>query len=108
VSIVYSSMKKETSSVLLKHSSNDSNFDPMKMPGIKIRKSTLLIILLLLANVIGYLTASNYFEDKTCLACSRKEETLPDEAGAYGDKKTAVIDWTFTLFRFLGSGASAR
>lgn len=101
-------MKKEASSVWLKDSVNDSIFDPVKVLGFQIRKSTLLIVLLLLANAIGYLAASSYFNDNTCLACSENEEAVLEEAGAYGDKKTAIVDWTFTLIRFLGSGTKAQ
>jgi hypothetical protein len=101
-------MKKVASSVQLKDSINDSIFDPVKVLGFQIRKSTLLIIMLLLANVIGYFAASSYFNDNTCLACSQNEEAVLEEAGAYGDKKTAIVDWTFTLIRFLGSGTKAQ
>jgi hypothetical protein len=108
VSYLYSSMKKAASSVVLKDSINDSIFDPVKVLGFQIRKSTLLIILLVIANAIGYVAASRYFNDNTCLACTQDEETILEEAGGYGDKKTAIIDWTFTLIRFLGSGAKAQ
>lgn len=93
---------------MLKDSVNDSIFDPVKVLGFQIRKSTLLIIMLLLANAIGYFVANKYFTDNTCLACAESEEAVLDNAGAYGDKKTAIVDWTFTLIRFLGSGTKAQ
>jgi len=96
------------SSSTLQNTPESIIFERVKIAGIRLNKATVLILLLLLANAIGFFTARQYFDRNTCVACTEEQESRLEKEASFTDGKTLIYDWTSTLIRFLGSGAQAR
>jgi hypothetical protein len=108
VSSCCSSMNMRHLSAIYRNQTKKLNFEGVKIAGIRLNKATLLILLLLLANAIGFFAARQYFDRNTCIACTEESESGLEKESTFTDGKTLIYDWTFTLIRFLGSGAQAR
>jgi len=81
----------------------------VKAAGSIFSRKVVLIGLLLLANIIGYLVARNYFTRNACMTCSNKEEMHEAApSGKVKDGSKSILNWTYTLIRQLGTGGSVR
>jgi hypothetical protein len=73
-----------------------------------INKKAVLIGFLLLANLIGFVVARNYFHKNACMSCSIPKEA-PEESGQQVNQGSAVMfSWAFTLLEMMRPGNQVR
>lgn len=73
-----------------------------------INKKVILIGLLLLANLIGFMVARNYFNRNSCMTCAAPQEIHKHSGSGVSEGTGSLFNWTFTLIRSLGSGKHIR
>ncbi|MBU6323943.1 MAG: hypothetical protein KJS92_00510 [Bacteroidetes bacterium] len=80
----------------------------MNAAGSIFNKKVILIGLLLLANLIGFVVARNYFTRNACMTCAAPREIHKHSGNGVSEGKGTLLNWTFTLIRSLGSGKHIR
>lgn len=73
-----------------------------------INRKVILIGLLLLANLIGFVVARNYFNRNSCMTCAVPHEMHKESGSGVSDGSATVLNWTFTLISLLGAGKQVR
>jgi hypothetical protein len=71
-------------------------------------KKSVLIGFLLLANLIGFVVARNYFHKNACMSCSIPTETKEEGGQQVHHGSTAMFSWAFTLLEMMRPGNQVR
>ncbi len=71
-------------------------------------KKVVLIGFLILANLIGFVVARNYFNRNTCMTCAAPQESQKQSGSGVSEGTGTLFNWTFTLIRSLSSGKNIR
>jgi hypothetical protein len=80
----------------------------MKAAGNIINKKVILIGLLLLANLIGFVVARNYFNRNACMTCDAPQEAVNDPGKEVQNGSVNLFNWTYTLIQLMNSGKHIR
>ena len=73
-----------------------------------INKKVILIGLLLLANLIGFVVARNYFNRNACMTCEAPHQSVNEPGKEVQNGSGSVLNWTYTLIQLIGSGKQIR
>jgi hypothetical protein len=73
-----------------------------------INKKAVLIGFLLLANLIGFVVARNYFHKNACMSCSIPKETIEEPGQQVHQGSTVMFSWAFTLLEMMRPGNQVR
>jgi hypothetical protein len=73
-----------------------------------LNKKSVLIGFLLLANLIGFVVARNYFHKNACMSCGIPTETTEETGQQVRDGSTVMFSWAFTLLEMMRPGNQVR